>query len=64
MEQVYWALEKTKLISFVKEQPQGLNTILYPEGKQIPFTVGKKLVLTEYPPQTKTFVAEGSAGPF
>ena len=45
MDQVYWALEKTKLISFVKEQPQGLNTILYPEGKQIPFTVGKKLVL-------------------
>lgn len=45
MEQVYWALEKTKLISFVKEQPQGLNTVLYPEGKQIPFTVGKKLVL-------------------
>ncbi|MDM9631360.1 peptidase domain-containing ABC transporter [Robiginitalea aurantiaca] len=45
MEQVYWALEKTKLISFVKEQPMGLNTVLYPEGKQIPFTVGKKLVL-------------------
>jgi len=45
MEQVYWALEKTKLISFVKEQPHGLNTVLYPEGKQIPFTVGKKLVL-------------------
>ena len=45
MEEVYWALEKTKLISFVKEQPQGLNTVLYPEGKQIPFTVGKKLVL-------------------
>jgi ABC-type bacteriocin/lantibiotic exporter with double-glycine peptidase domain len=45
MEQVYWALEKTKLISFVKEQPKGLNTILYPEGKQIPYTVGKKLVL-------------------
>ena len=45
MQEVYWALEKTKLISFVKEQPQGLNTVLYPEGKQIPFTVGKKLVL-------------------
>jgi ABC-type bacteriocin/lantibiotic exporter with double-glycine peptidase domain len=45
MEQVYWALEKTKLLSFVKEQPKGLKTILYPEGKQIPFTVGKKLVL-------------------
>ena len=45
MERVYWALEKTKLISFVKEQPMGLKTILYPEGKQIPYTVGKKLVL-------------------
>lgn len=45
MDQVYWALEKTKLISFVKEQPMGLNTVLFPEGKQIPFTVGKKLVL-------------------
>lgn len=45
LEQVYWALEKTKLISFVKEQPNGLKTILYPEGQQIPYTVSKKLVL-------------------
>lgn len=45
MERIYWALEKTKLLQFVKEQPQGLNTILYPEGRQIPFTIGKKLVL-------------------
>lgn len=45
MERIYWALEKTKLLSFVKEQPLGLKTVLYPEGKQIPFTVGKKLVL-------------------
>ena len=44
-EQVYWALEKTKLTEFVKEQPQGLKTILYPEGKQIPHTVSKKIVL-------------------
>jgi len=44
-EQVYWALEKTKLTEFVKDQPQGLNTILYPEGKQIPYTVSKKIVL-------------------
>ncbi len=42
---VYWALEKTGLTEFVKEQPQGLNTILYPEGRQIPYTVSKKIVL-------------------
>lgn len=44
-EDVYWALEKTGLTQFVKEQPQGLNTILYPEGRQIPYTVTKKIVL-------------------
>ena len=44
-EEVYWALEKTGLTEFVKEQPQGLNTIIYPEGRQIPYTVSKKIVL-------------------
>ena len=44
-EQVYWAIEQTGLTQFVKEQPQGLNTILYPEGKQIPNTISKKIVL-------------------
>ncbi|TAI47924.1 peptidase domain-containing ABC transporter [Flagellimonas allohymeniacidonis] len=42
---VYWALEKTGLTEFVKEQPQGLNTVLYPEGRQIPYTIAKKIVL-------------------
>lgn len=44
-ETIYWALEKTFLTNFVKEQPLGLKTILYPEGKQIPFSVTKKIVL-------------------
>ena len=44
-EEVYWALEKVKLTQFVKDQPYGLNTMLYPEGKQIPYTIGKKIVL-------------------
>jgi ABC-type bacteriocin/lantibiotic exporter with double-glycine peptidase domain len=44
-EDVYWALEKTGLTEFVKEQPNGLQTILYPEGKQIPYTIAKKIVL-------------------
>ena len=44
-EQVYWALEKTKLTEWVKEQPKGIHTILYPEGKQIPYIISKKIVL-------------------
>jgi ABC-type bacteriocin/lantibiotic exporter with double-glycine peptidase domain len=44
-EQVYWALEQIGLTQFVKEQPMGLQTILYPEGRQIPYTISKKIVL-------------------
>ena len=42
---IYWALEKTGLTQFVKEQEQGLKTVLYPEGKQIPYTISKKIVM-------------------
>lgn len=44
-EQVYWAMEKVGLTEFVKRQPLGLKTIIYPEGKEIPYTVSKKIVL-------------------
>lgn len=44
-DQIYWAIEKVGLSDFVKEQPQGLQTIIYPEGKQIPYTISKKIVL-------------------
>ncbi|MFT6371215.1 MAG: ABC-type bacteriocin/lantibiotic exporter with double-glycine peptidase domain [Maribacter sp.] len=44
-EQIYWALEHTGLSKFIKEQPLGLNTVIYPEGKQISFTIAKKIVL-------------------
>lgn len=44
-EQIYWAIESTGLTEFVKEQPQGIQTILYPEGKQIPYSIAKKIVL-------------------
>ncbi|WP_346882005.1 ATP-binding cassette domain-containing protein [uncultured Algibacter sp.] len=33
------------LKSFIKEQPEGLNTILYPDGKQMSYTISKKIVL-------------------
>ena len=45
MEDVYWAIEKTGLTQFVKEQPHGLQTVLYPEGKKIPYIISKKIVL-------------------
>ncbi|MDC6388183.1 ATP-binding cassette domain-containing protein [Maribacter sp. PR1] len=44
-EQIYWALENVGLTSFIREQPDGLQTIIYPEGKQIPYIVSKKIVL-------------------
>ena len=44
-EQVYWALKNVGLTEFIKEQPQGLKTMLYPEGKQSPYTISKKIVL-------------------
>lgn len=42
---IQWALEHTGLLKFVKSQPKGLQTVLYPEGRQIPYTVAKKIVL-------------------
>ncbi|MFH6603392.1 peptidase domain-containing ABC transporter [Maribacter algicola] len=42
---LYWAIEHAGLLPFVKQQPKGLNTIIYPEGKQIPYTISKKIVL-------------------
>jgi ABC-type bacteriocin/lantibiotic exporter with double-glycine peptidase domain len=42
---LYWALGSVGLLQFVKEQPKGLNTMLYPEGQQIQYTVAKKIVL-------------------
>lgn len=44
-EDIRWAVENVGLSEFVKSQPKGLNTIIYPEGKQIPYTVTKKILL-------------------
>ena len=45
MDRIYDVMTAVGLIDFVKEQPLGLKTILYPEGRQIPYTIGKKIVL-------------------
>lgn len=44
-EDVIWAMKKVHLDAFLKLQPQGLNTKLYPEGKRMSYTIAKKLIL-------------------
>ncbi|GMN06882.1 ATP-binding cassette domain-containing protein [Croceitalea sp. MTPC5] len=44
-EDVLWVLEVTGLNHVVKKMEDGLDTIIYPEGKQISYTVAKKIVL-------------------
>ena len=38
-------MEAVGLMKFLKELPDGLNTVLYPEGKQVSYTIAKKIVL-------------------
>ena len=44
-EEINSILKKTMLVEFVKSQPYGLSTILYPEGQRLSSTVSKKIVL-------------------
>ena len=38
-------LEELGLLPFIKAQPNGLKTMLYPEGQQMPYSVAKRIVL-------------------
>jgi ABC-type bacteriocin/lantibiotic exporter with double-glycine peptidase domain len=42
---IFDTLDTVGLSQFLKEQPNGLDTIIYPEGKQMSFTIAKKLIL-------------------
>ncbi len=44
-EHLHSVLKNLGLLPFIKEQPNGINTVLYPEGRQIPFTISKRIVL-------------------
>ena len=44
-EEINFVLRKTMLVDFVKSQPKGMRTILYPEGQRLSRTVSKKIVL-------------------
>jgi len=38
-------LKHIGLLAFVKKQPNGLDTVLYPQGQQIPNTISKRILL-------------------
>lgn len=44
-ELIFKVFDEIGLSQFLKEQPNGLDTVIYPEGKQISFTITKKLIL-------------------
>lgn len=44
-EDVRWAIENVGLTKFVKELPNGLDSVIHPEGKQLPYTISKKILL-------------------
>lgn len=44
-ETIYKVFEIIGLTDFLKQQPKGLNTIVKPEGKQMSYTIAKKIVL-------------------
>jgi len=44
-ERVNEVLNNIGLLPFVKAQTKGLNTVLYPEGQHIPYTISKRIIL-------------------
>lgn len=42
---VYWAIEQVGLSKFVKQQPHGINSTIFPEGKFMSSLVGKRIIL-------------------
>lgn len=42
---IFKVLENIGLTNFVKQQPQGLDTIIFPEGRQLAYTLARKIVL-------------------
>ncbi len=44
-ERIHEVLERLGLLAFIKKQPNGLQTVIYPEGQQIPNTIAKKIVI-------------------
>ena len=44
-DRIHDVLKNVGLLQFIKQQPNGLQTTIYPEGQQIPYTISKRIVL-------------------
>lgn len=44
-ENIKWAIDGVQLTDFIKSLPQGLSTLLYPEGKQLSSSNAQKIIL-------------------
>lgn len=44
-DQIYEVIELVGLLEYMRESEKGLDTIIYPEGRQMSFTVAKKIIL-------------------
>ena len=44
-EDIYEVFKNLGLMDFLREQPKGLETVIYPEGKQLSYTISRKLIL-------------------
>lgn len=42
---ILWAIDQVGLTTFAKQQPQGLNSIIYPQGRFISTLIGKRIIL-------------------
>jgi ABC-type bacteriocin/lantibiotic exporter with double-glycine peptidase domain len=44
-ENLDWAIEKLNLLSFIKSQSHGIDTVIATQGRNIPYTAAKKIML-------------------
>ncbi|MCM8570623.1 ABC transporter ATP-binding protein/permease [Gramella jeungdoensis] len=42
---IFEVMKNTGLTNFVRQQPKGLDALIFPEGRQLAYTVAKKIVL-------------------
>ena len=62
---IFDVIEIVGLTHFIKEQPNGLQTILNPEGKQMSYTIAKKIILARaIIKQPKVMILEDSLDQF
>ena len=42
-ERLHWALKNVGLLDYIKEQPNGINTVIKSEGLEVPHTISKRI---------------------